>query len=63
MGVGQSEFPESLFRRLLVGSSQLHAVIKHAVVHTVTLTRCSPAGRSVAVQADSILRVQKTGED
>src|SRR5881396_2239283 len=42
----KAEFPEHLFRTLLIGSKQVTAVIEHPLVRAVTLTGSGPAGRA-----------------
>ena len=49
-------FPEHLFRTLLVGSANINAVIEHPLVKAVTLTGSTPAGKSVAAKAGSLLK-------
>ena len=44
-------FPANLFRTLLIGSTQVQAVIEHPLVRAVTLTGSTPAGKAVAAQA------------
>jgi succinate-semialdehyde dehydrogenase/glutarate-semialdehyde dehydrogenase len=41
---------------LLIGSKQVEAVIKHPLVRAVTLTGSTPAGKSIASQAGSVLK-------
>lgn len=52
----QAGFPKGAFRTLLIGSKQVEAVIKHPLVRAVTLTGSTPAGKSVASQAGSVLK-------
>src|SRR4029453_4532369 len=49
-------FPDNLFRPLLIGSSQVNAVIAHPLVMAVTLTGSTPAGRAVAKKAGEMLK-------
>ena len=49
-------FPEHVFQTLLVGSSQVEALIEHPRVMAVTLTGSTPAGRSVAETAGRWLK-------
>ncbi|PWT93005.1 MAG: succinate-semialdehyde dehydrogenase [Acidobacteria bacterium] len=49
-------FPQHLFRTLMVGSSMVSAVIEHPLVRAVTLTGSTPAGKSVAAKAGSVLK-------
>ncbi|MCZ6507906.1 MAG: NAD-dependent succinate-semialdehyde dehydrogenase [Acidobacteria bacterium] len=56
--VHEAGFPEDLFRTLLIGSSQVAAVIENPVVKAVTLTGSTPAGRAVASKAGE--RLKKT---
>jgi succinate-semialdehyde dehydrogenase / glutarate-semialdehyde dehydrogenase len=48
--------PPDLFRTLLIGSSQVSAVLEHPVVRAVTLTGSTPAGRQVAARAGALLK-------
>ncbi len=52
----EAGFPDNLFRTLLIGGSQVDAVIKHNAVKGVTLTGSDAAGRSVASVAGSVLK-------
>ena len=52
----QAGFPAGTFRTLLVGSSQVKAVIEHPLVRAVTLTGSTPAGQAVAAQAGAALK-------
>jgi succinate-semialdehyde dehydrogenase / glutarate-semialdehyde dehydrogenase len=49
-------FPDGAFRALLIGSSQVQAVVEHPLVRAVTLTGSTPAGKSVAAQAGAVLK-------
>jgi succinate-semialdehyde dehydrogenase/glutarate-semialdehyde dehydrogenase len=49
-------FPSNLFRSLLVGSANIAAVIEHPLVRAATLTGSTPAGKSVAGKAGSLLK-------
>ena len=49
-------FPQNLFRTLLIGSSQVDAVIEHPQVSAVTITGSSAAGRAVARKAGEMLK-------
>lgn len=49
-------FPQHLFRTLLIGASQVDAVIAHPQVSAVTLTGSSAAGRAVARKAGEMLK-------
>jgi len=49
-------FPENSFRTLLIGSSQVDAVIGNRRVKAVTLTGSTPAGRAVAGKAGDVLK-------
>ena len=44
----EAEFPEDVFRSLLILSSEVETVIRNPLVKAVTLTGSEPAGRSVA---------------
>jgi succinate-semialdehyde dehydrogenase/glutarate-semialdehyde dehydrogenase len=48
--------PPGLLRTLLVGSSEVDAVIANPLVRAVTLTGSSPAGRAVARKAGEMLK-------
>ena len=52
----QAGFPKGVFRTLLIGSSQVKAVIEHPVVRAVTLTGSTPAGKAVAAQAGAVVK-------
>lgn len=52
----EAGFPEDIFRTLLIGSSQVSAVIEHDFVKAVTLTGSTPAGRAVAAKAGELLK-------
>ncbi|MBE0501885.1 MAG: NAD-dependent succinate-semialdehyde dehydrogenase [Desulfuromonadales bacterium] len=49
-------FPENVFRTLMIGSSQVDAVIEHHEVKAVTLTGSDHAGRKVAAKAGAVLK-------
>ncbi len=49
-------FPSHLFRTLLVGSSNIGMVIEHPLVKAATLTGSTPAGKSVAGKAGSLIK-------
>jgi succinate-semialdehyde dehydrogenase/glutarate-semialdehyde dehydrogenase len=49
-------FPKNIFRTLLVGSSQVEAVIRNKRVQAVTLTGSEPAGMAVAATAGRELK-------
>jgi succinate-semialdehyde dehydrogenase/glutarate-semialdehyde dehydrogenase len=49
-------FPKNLFRTLMIGSSQVPAVIEHPLVRAATLTGSGAAGRSVASKAGAVLK-------
>ena len=52
----EAGFPENVFRTLLIGSSQVEMVIRHQAVKAVSLTGSTPAGKSVATVAGSVLK-------
>lgn len=52
----EAGFPDNVFRTLLIGSNQVEAVIKHPAVKAVSLTGSTPAGKSVAAIAGSVLK-------
>lgn len=49
-------FPQNVFRSLLVGSSQVDAIIENPLVRAVTLTGSTPAGRAVAKKAGEMIK-------
>lgn len=54
--VKDAGFPENLFRTLLIGSSEVKAVIENPLIKGVTLTGSTPAGKAVAAAAGSVLK-------
>ncbi len=48
--------PQDIFRTLLIGSSQVDAVIENPLVKAVTLTGSTPAGKAVASHAGKMLK-------
>lgn len=52
----EAGFPENVFRTLLIGSSQVKAVIENPLIKAVTLTGSTPAGKAVAAAAGSALK-------
>jgi len=52
----EAGFPENVFRTLLIGSNQVESVIKHHAIKAVSLTGSTPAGKSVATIAGSVLK-------
>src|SRR6059036_3444534 len=52
----EADFPENLFRTLMIGSGQVEPVIEHALVRAVSLTGSGPAGRKVASKAAAMLK-------
>jgi len=52
----EAGFPENLFRKIIVPSSQMEEVIKNDKIKAVTLTGSVPAGKSVAKIAGSVLK-------
>jgi succinate-semialdehyde dehydrogenase / glutarate-semialdehyde dehydrogenase len=52
----EAGLPDGLFRTLLIGNTQVDAVIEHPLVRAVTLTGSGPAGRSVARKAGEMLK-------
>ncbi len=54
--VRETGFPENVFRTLLIGSNQVENVIRHPAVKAVSLTGSTPAGKSVASIAGSVLK-------
>ncbi len=49
-------FPENIFRTLLIPGSRVDSVIENDLVKAVTLTGSTPAGKSVATKAGSVLK-------
>lgn len=49
-------FPENVFRTLLIGSKEVKTVIENPLIKAVTLTGSTPAGKSVASVAGSVLK-------
>lgn len=54
--VREAGFPENVFRTLLIGSTAVKAVIENPKIKAVTLTGSTPAGKSVAAAAGSVLK-------
>lgn len=54
--IREAGFPTNVFRTLLIGSSMVKEVIEHPLIKAVTLTGSTPAGRSVAATAGSVLK-------
>ena len=54
--VREAGFPEDVFRTLLIGSKEVKAVIENPLIKAVTLTGSTPAGKSVASVAGSVLK-------
>jgi succinate-semialdehyde dehydrogenase/glutarate-semialdehyde dehydrogenase len=52
----EAGFPDNVFRTLLISSKQVEAVIHHPAVKAVSLTGSTPAGKSVASIAGSVLK-------
>ncbi len=52
----EAGFPENVFKTLLIGSSQVEKVIRHQAIKAVSLTGSTPAGKSVAGIAGSVLK-------
>lgn len=52
----EAGFPENVFKTLLIGSSQVEKVIRHHAIKAVSLTGSTPAGKSVAGIAGSVLK-------
>ncbi|HLG88798.1 MAG TPA: aldehyde dehydrogenase family protein [Alphaproteobacteria bacterium] len=49
-------FPDNLFRTLLIGASEVSAIIEHPHIRAVTLTGSGPAGRAIAGKAGQMLK-------
>jgi succinate-semialdehyde dehydrogenase/glutarate-semialdehyde dehydrogenase len=54
--VREAGFPEHVFRTLLIGSKAVKSVIENPLIKAVTLTGSTPAGKSVASVAGSVLK-------
>ena len=54
--VREAGFPENVFRTLLIGSAKVNEVIENPLIKAVTLTGSTPAGKSVASKAGSMLK-------
>ena len=54
--VRDAGYPENVFRTLLIGSAKVRAVIENPLIKAVTLTGSTPAGKSVASIAGSVLK-------
>ena len=54
--VRDAGFPENVFRTLMIGSAKVKAVIENPLIKAVTLTGSTPAGKSVASIAGSVLK-------
>ncbi|HZK92844.1 MAG TPA: NAD-dependent succinate-semialdehyde dehydrogenase [Prolixibacteraceae bacterium] len=54
--VRDAGFPENVFRTLMIGSAKVKAVIENTLIKAVTLTGSTPAGKSVASIAGSVLK-------
>ena len=52
----KGSFPEGLFRTLLVGSKRAGELIANPLVHAVTLTGSTEAGKAVAAEAGKVLK-------
>lgn len=52
----EAQFPQDLFRTLLIGSAAVDTVIEHPHIRAVTLTGSGPAGRAVARKAGEMLK-------
>ncbi|HIB72639.1 MAG TPA: NAD-dependent succinate-semialdehyde dehydrogenase, partial [Candidatus Marinimicrobia bacterium] len=51
-----ADFPDNLFKNLVIGSDKVENVIKNPLVKAVTLTGSTPAGKAVASLAGSMLK-------
>ena len=52
----EADFPQDLFRTLMISSARVAAVIEHPLVRAVTLTGSGPAGSAVAARAGALLK-------
>src|SRR5437660_352866 len=55
-GLFKGSLPEGLFRTLLVGSKRAGELIANPLIHAVTLTGSTEAGRAVAAEAGKVLK-------
>ena len=51
-----ADFPDNVFKNLVIGSDKVENVIKNPLVKAVTLTGSTPAGKAVASLAGSMLK-------
>ena len=51
-----SGFPENIFRNIVVPGREMEEVIKHLAIAAITLTGSTPAGKSIAMTAGSVLK-------
>ena len=51
-----ADFPDNLFKNLVIGSDKVENVIRNPLVQAVTLTGSTPAGKAVASLAGSMLK-------
>ncbi len=52
----QADFPTGLLGALLIDSDRVNKIIAHPLVHAVTLTGSTGAGKAVAAQAGSVIK-------
>jgi len=52
----KARFPANIFRTLLVGSSQVDAIIENPLIKAVTFTGSTPAGKAVAKKAGEMIK-------
>jgi len=52
----EAAFPENVFRNLTISSLKVEEVIENSMVKAITFTGSSPAGKSVAKKAGSVLK-------
>jgi succinate-semialdehyde dehydrogenase/glutarate-semialdehyde dehydrogenase len=52
----EAEFPKNLFRTVLINNQVVASIIEHPHVKAATLTGSTPAGKSVASKAGSLLK-------
>lgn len=52
----EAGLPENIFRTLLIEGKGMEAVVKHPAIKAVTLTGSTPAGKSVAAAAGSVIK-------
>lgn len=52
----EAEFPDGLFRSLLIPGKKVGSLIEHPLIQAVTLTGSTQAGKSIAAQAGALVK-------